>query len=156
MSLHINTADNKNIILLVEDNPDDEELTLLAFEESQILNEIIVARDGAEALDYLLGTGKYANRDMSVMPALILLDLQLPKINGLEVLQRLRTDKRTKLIPVVILTTSNEQQDLINSYSLGCNSYIRKPVDYNQFMTAVQQLGMYWLLINVPPPVPLT
>jgi CheY-like chemotaxis protein len=146
----------KNVLLLVEDNPDDEELTLLAFEESNILNEVIVARDGVEALDYLLGTGTYAERDLGVMPALILLDLQLPRINGLEVLQRLRADERTKLIPVVILTTSNEQQDLINSYSLGCNSYIRKPVDYNQFMTAVQQLGMYWLLINEPPPVPVT
>lgn len=146
----------RNILLLVEDNADDEELTLLAFEESKILNEVVVARDGVEALDYLLGTGTYTYRDMNIMPALILLDLQLPRINGLEVLQRLRADKRTKLIPVVILTTSNEQQDLINSYSLGCNSYIRKPVDYNQFMTAVQQLGMYWLLINEPPPVPVT
>ncbi len=146
----------RNILLLVEDNADDEELTLLAFEESRILNEVVVARDGVEALDYLLGTGTYSDRDMSIMPALILLDLQLPRINGLEVLQRLRADKRTKLIPVVILTTSNEQQDLINSYSLGCNSYIRKPVNYNQFITAVQQLGMYWLLINEPPPVPVT
>lgn len=145
----------RNILLLVEDNADDEELTLLAFEESRILNEVVVARDGVEALDYLLGTGTYTDRDMNIMPALILLDLQLPRINGLEVLQRLRADKRTKLIPVVILTTSNEQQDLINSYSLGCNSYIRKPVNYNQFITAVQQLGMYWLLINEPPPVPV-
>jgi len=146
----------RNILLLVEDNADDEELTLLAFEESKILNEVVVARDGVEALDYLLGTGTYTDRDMNIMPALILLDLQLPRINGLEVLQRLRADKRTKLIPVVILTTSNEQLDLINSYSLGCNSYIRKPVNYNQFITAVQQLGMYWLLINEPPPVPVT
>ena len=143
----------KNILLLVEDNPDDEELTLLAFEQSQIAHEVIVARDGVEALDYLFGTGIYADRDMSTMPALILLDLQLPRINGLEVLQRLRSDKRTKLLPVVILTTSNEQQDLINSYNVGCNSYLRKPVDYNQFVTAVQQLGMYWLLLNEPPPV---
>ncbi len=143
----------KNILLLVEDNPDDEELTLLAFEQSQIAHEVVVARDGVEALDYLFGTGIYADRDMSIMPALILLDLQLPRINGLEVLQRLRSDKRTKLLPVVILTTSNEQQDLINSYNVGCNSYLRKPVDYNQFVTAVQQLGMYWLLLNEPPPV---
>ncbi len=142
----------KNILLLVEDNPDDEELTLLAFEQSQIAHEVVVARDGVEALDYLFGTGIYADRDMSTMPALILLDLQLPRINGLEVLQRLRSDQRTKLLPVVILTTSNEQQDLINSYHLGCNSYLRKPVDYNQFVTAVQQLGMYWLLLNEPPP----
>ena len=143
----------KNILLLVEDNPDDEELTLLAFEQSQISNKVVVAHDGVEALEYLFGTGMYAERDVSDMPALILLDLQLPRINGLEVLQRLRSDKRTKLLPVVILTTSNEQQDLINSYNVGCNSYLRKPVDYNQFVTAVQQLGMYWLLLNEPPPV---
>ncbi len=145
----------KNVLLLVEDNPDDEELTLLAFEQSAIANEVVVAHDGVEALDYLFSTGMYADRNPSLMPALILLDLQLPRINGLEVLQRLRTDPRTKLLPVVILTTSNEQQDLINSYSLGCNSYIRKPVDYDQFISAVQQLGMYWLLINEPPPVPV-
>jgi CheY-like chemotaxis protein len=145
----------KNVLLLVEDNPDDEELTLLAFEQSAIANEVVVAHDGVEALDYLFSTGMYADRNPSLMPALILLDLQLPRINGLEVLQRLRADPRTKLLPVVILTTSNEQQDLINSYSLGCNSYIRKPVDYDQFITAVQQLGMYWLLINEPPPVPV-
>lgn len=143
----------KNVLLLVEDNPDDEELTMLAFEQSPIANEMVVAHDGVEALDYLFGTGMYAERDTSVMPALILLDLQLPRINGLEVLQRLRANERTKLLPVVIMTTSNEQQDLINSYSLGCNSYIRKPVDYNQFLAVVQQLGMYWLLINEPPPI---
>ena len=141
--------------MLVEDNPDDEELTLLAFERNNISTEVVVAHDGVEALDYLFGTGIYSDRDMSVMPALILLDLQLPRINGLEVLRRLRADNRTKLIPVVILTTSNEQQDLINSYSLGCNSYIRKPVDYDQFLTAVHQLGMYWLILNEPPPVPV-
>ncbi|HEY9612389.1 response regulator [Allocoleopsis sp.] len=141
----------KNALLLVEDNPDDEELTLLAFERSRITNEVVVAHDGEEALDYLFGTGMYAGRDLSIMPALILLDLQLPRINGLEVLQRLRADNRTKLLPVVILTTSNEQQDLINSYSFGCNSYIRKPVDFQQFMTAVQQLGMYWLILNELP-----
>lgn len=145
---------NKTVlILLIEDNPDDEELTLLAFEQSQMSSEVVVARDGVEALDYLFGTGKFADRNLDVMPALVLLDLQLPRINGLEVLQRLRTDNRTKFIPVVILTTSNEQQDLINSYKLGCNSYIRKPVDFDQFQIAVQQLGMYWLLLNEPPPV---
>jgi two-component system, response regulator len=145
---------NKTVlILLIEDNPDDEELTLLAFEQSRIASEIAVARDGVEALDYLFGQGKFAERNLDVMPALVLLDLQLPRINGLEVLQRLRADKRTKFIPVVILTTSNEQQDLINSYKLGCNSYIRKPVDFDQFQTAVQQLGMYWLLLNEPPPL---
>jgi CheY-like chemotaxis protein len=143
----------RNALLLVEDNPDDEELTLLAFERSRITNEVVVAHDGVEALDYLFGTGMYAGRDLSVMPALILLDLQLPRINGLEVLQRLRADNRTKLLPVVIMTTSNEQQDLMNSYSLGCNSYIRKPVDFQQFMTAVQQLGMYWLILNELPPI---
>jgi two-component system, response regulator len=144
---------HRNGLLLVEDNPDDEELTLLAFEQSQITNEVVVARDGVEALDYLFGTGMYAGRDTSDMPALILLDLQLPRINGLEVLQRLRADYRTKLLPVVILTTSNEQRDLITSYSYGCNSYIRKPVDYNQFVAAVQQLGMYWLILNELPPI---
>jgi two-component system, response regulator len=145
----------QNILLLVEDNPDDEELTLLAFEQSSVESEMVVVRDGVEALDYLFGTGIYAERDTSIMPALVLLDLQLPRINGLEVLERLRADNRTKLLPVVILTTSNEQQDLINSYSLGCNSYIRKPVDYNQFVTAMQQLGLYWLLLNEAPPVPV-
>ena len=143
----------RNALLLVEDNPDDEELTLLAFEQSRITNEVVVAHDGVEALDYLFGTGMYASRDLSVMPALILLDLQLPRINGLEVLQRLRANNRTKFLPVVILTTSNEQQDLMNSYSLGCNSYIRKPVDFQQFMTAVQQLGMYWLILNELPAI---
>jgi CheY-like chemotaxis protein len=145
----------KSILLLVEDNPDDEELTLLAFEQNSSAHDVVVARDGIEALDYLFGTGSYTGRDTSTMPALILLDLQLPRINGLEVLQRLRADPRTKLVPIVILTTSNEQQDLINSYSLGCNSYIRKPVDYTQFVTAVQQLGMYWLLLNEAPPMQL-
>jgi CheY-like chemotaxis protein len=143
----------KSILLLVEDNPDDEELTLLAFERNAIPSEVVVAHDGVEALDYLFGTGSYAGRNPAITPTLILLDLQLPRINGLEVLQRLRSDSRTKLIPVVILTTSNEQQDLINSYSLGCNSYIRKPVDYDQFVSVVQQMGVYWLFINEPPPI---
>jgi CheY-like chemotaxis protein len=141
------------LILLIEDNPDDEELTLLAFEENSISNQVVVARDGVEALDYLFGTGKFADRNLDVMPALVLLDLQLPRINGLEVLEKMRADNRTKFLPVVIMTTSNEQQDLINSYKLGCNSYIRKPVDFEQFQTAVQQLGIYWLLLNEPPPL---
>ena len=149
----IKSVSQRNALLLVEDNPDDEELTLLAFEQSQIRNEVVVARDGVEALDYLFGTGSYASRDTSAMPALILLDLELPRINGLEVLQRLRADNRTRLLPVVILTTSNEQQDLITSYSYGCNSYIRKPIDYNQFVAVVQQLGMYWLILNEAPPI---
>ncbi len=139
-------------ILLVEDNPDDVELTLRAFEQYNIKNEITVVRDGAEALDYLFVTGAYAERDKSTMPAVILLDLKLPKIDGLEVLRRIRADERTKLLPVVILTSSKEEQDIINGYKLGANSYVRKPVDFNQFSDAVEQLGLYWLLINEPPP----
>jgi two-component system response regulator len=140
------------IILLVEDNPDDEALTLRALKKNNIRNEVVVAHDGAEALDYLFGTGAYAGRDMSIMPTLTLLDLKLPKIDGLEVLRRLRADERTRLLSVVILTSSKEEQDLINSYTLGANSYIRKPVDFTQFMEAVRELGRYWLLWNEPPP----
>jgi two-component system response regulator len=138
----------KKIILLVEDNPDDEELTLMAFEQSEIVNKVVVVRDGAEALDYLFGTGRHINRDLSNMPAVVLLDLKLPKIDGLEVLRRLRADQRTNFIPVVVLTTSNEEQDLINSYKLGCNSYVRKPVDFTEFINAARQLGLYWLGLN--------
>lgn len=141
----------RGVLLLVEDNPDDEELTLLAFEQGGITNPVRVARDGAEALNYLLPPD--TTRDRPPLPALILLDLQLPKINGLEVLQHIRSHPDTQLIPVVILTTSSEQQDLIASYSLGCNSYIRKPVDYDQFLAVIQQLGMYWLVTNNPPPL---
>lgn len=141
------------IILLVEDNPDDEALTLRAFKKNNIGNDVVVARDGAEALDFFFGTGAYAGRDMRVMPAITLLDLKLPKIDGLEVLRRLRGDERTKLLPVVILTSSNEDQDLINGYRLGANSYIRKPVDFGQFVEAVRQLGLYWLVLNESPPV---
>jgi two-component system, response regulator len=140
------------LILLVEDNPDDEALTLRALREHNVTNRIIVVRDGAEALDYLFGTGSHAGRDLSVMPEVILLDLKLPKVDGLEVLRRLREDARTKLIPVVILTSSNEEQDRIKSYSLGANSYVRKPVDFSQFVEAVRQLKLYWLLLNEPPP----
>ena len=143
---------DKKLILLVEDNPDDETLTLRAFKRNNILNEVVVARDGVEALDYLFSSGMYADRDMSVMPQVILLDLKLPKIDGLEVLRRLRADDRTKFLPVVILTSSKEEQDLINSYSLGANSYIRKPVDFSQFIEAVQQLKLYWLVLNEVPP----
>lgn len=146
--------DNK-IILLVEDNPDDQVLTLRALRKSNIANEVIVVNDGVEALDYLFGTGSYAGRDTSVMPQLILLDLKLPKLDGLQVLQRLRADKRTQLLPVVVLTTSREEQDIIRSYSLGANSYVRKPVDFTEFSQAVQQLGLYWLLLNEAPPVRL-
>jgi CheY-like chemotaxis protein len=140
-------------ILLVEDNPDDEALAIRALKRNFISNEIIVAHDGVEALDYLFGTGVYADRDISIKPTVILLDLKLPRIDGIEVLRRLREDDRTKLLPVVVLTTSSEEQDMLNSYSLGCNSYIRKPVDFIEFTEAVRQLGMYWLLMNEPPPI---
>ncbi len=139
------------VILLVEDNPDDEALTLRALKKNNIMNEVVVARDGEEALDYLFGTGKYAGRDTSAQPQVILLDLQLPKINGIEVLKRLRADPRTALQPVVILTTSSEERDIISSYASGANSYIRKPVDFNQFIEAVKQLGLYWLVLNESP-----
>ena len=140
------------IILLVEDNQDDETLTLRALRKSKILNEIVVARDGAEALDYLFGSGKYAGRDTTIQPQLILLDLKLPKVDGLEVLKRLRADPRTSLLPVTILTTSNEERDIVTSYKLGVNSYVRKPVDSDSFMEAVRQLGLYWLVLNNAPP----
>ncbi|MFA6469723.1 MAG: response regulator [Bacteroidota bacterium] len=140
------------IILLVEDNPDDIELTLRALKKNKIMNEVIVAHDGAEALDYLFGTGAYHNRNLAVMPTLILLDLKLPKVDGLEVLRNIRANKRTKLLPVVILTSSKEEQDVANGYSLGVNSYVRKPVDFNQFAEAVNNLGLYWLLLNERPP----
>ncbi|MBG1241692.1 response regulator [Nostoc sp. NZL] len=140
------------MILLVEDNPDDEALTLRALKKNNIMNEVVVARDGVQALDYLFGKGVYADRDMSVMPHLILLDLKLPKMDGLEVLRQLRTDDRTKILPVVILTSSKEEQDLINGYSLGANSYVRKPVDFSQFSEAVRQLGLYWFVLNESPP----
>ena len=139
---------NKKIILLVEDNPDDEELTRLAFEKSNVANELTVVRDGVEALDYLFGTGAHTVRDLGAMPAVILLDLKLPKIDGLEVLRRLRADDRTKLLPVVVLTSSREQEDIVRSYSTGANSYVRKPVEFEQFVQAVRQLGLYWLLLN--------
>ncbi len=140
------------VILLVEDNEVDEELTLRALDTNKIKNEVVVARNGVEALDYLWGTGTYAGRDTTQMPQVILLDLNLPKIDGLEVLRRVRADERTQLLPVVILTSSKEQQDMIESYSLGANSYIRKPVDYDQFVEAIRQLGLYWLVLNEPPP----
>lgn len=144
---------SKKIILLVEDNPDDELLAIRALKKNNISNEVVVARDGVEALDYLFGTGAHAGRDMSEMPQIILLDLKLPKIDGLEVLRRLRSDERTKLLPVVVLTSSREEQDLTESYSLGANSYIRKPVNFAQFTEAIRQLGLYWLVLNESPPI---
>ena len=141
------------IILLVEDNQDDEELALLAFSKSNLANTIVVARDGVEALDYLFGTGAHAGRDVSVLPQVMLLDLKLPRIDGPEVLQRVRADPRTRRVPVVILTSSREDQDLIESYDLGANSYVRKPVDFAQFAEAVRQLQMYWLVLNEAPPL---
>lgn len=139
-------------ILLVEDNPDDQALTLRALKKNNITNEVIVASDGVEALDYLFGTGRHAGRDTRDLPALVLLDLKLPKVDGLEVLRRVRGDPRTRLLPIVILTSSKEDRDLVNGYSLGANSYVRKPVDFTEFMEAVRQLGLYWLLLNEPPP----
>lgn len=140
------------IILLVEDNPDDEALTLRALRKNNILNQVVVARDGVEALDYLFGTGSFAGRDIENQPQVVLLDLKLPKLDGLEVLQRIRSDPRTHLQPVVILTTSNEDRDIVSSYQLGANSFIIKPVDFQQFMEAIRQVGLYWLVLNVPPP----
>lgn len=139
-------------ILLVEDNPNDVALTLRALKKNNIKNDVVIARDGAEALDCLFGTGVYKDQDVSTLPVLILLDLKLPRISGIEVLQRLRSDERTKLVPVVILTTSKEEQDLIDGYRFGANSYIRKPVDFNNFIEAVRQLELYWLVLNEPPP----
>jgi CheY-like chemotaxis protein len=140
------------IILLVEDNPDDEELTLLAFRKNNISNTIVVARDGEEALDMLFGA---PGEELKMRPSIILLDLKLPKIDGLEVLRRIRADERSCMLPVVILTSSKEEQDLIAGYSLGCNSYVRKPVSFPEFVEAVRQLDLYWLLLNESPPHPL-
>lgn len=140
------------MILLVEDNPDDEALTLRAFDKNKIKNEVVVVRDGAEALDWLFARGEYADRDAAVLPQLVLLDLKLPKVDGLGVLRQIREHKPTSLLPVIILTTSEEESDRLNGYALGANSYIRKPVDFAQFTEAVRQLGLYWLVLNEPPP----
>ena len=143
---------SERVILLVEDNPSDEELTLRALKKSNILNRVVVVRDGAEALDYLFARGAHASRPADESPQVVLLDLKLPKIDGLEVLRELRADDRTKLLPVVILTSSIQEQDVVTSYGLGANSYVRKPVDFTQFVEAVRQLGLYWLVINQPLP----
>jgi two-component system response regulator len=140
------------MILLVEDNPNDEELTLRALRKANIANEVFVARDGQEALDYLFGTGSRAGREPATMPAVVLLDLKLPKLNGIDVLHRIRADPRTKLVPVVILTSSSEDEDMVRSYQSGANSYVRKPIEFSAFANAVTQLGMYWVLINQIPP----
>jgi CheY-like chemotaxis protein len=139
-------------ILLVEDNADDEELTIRALRQAKVANEVVVTRDGIEALDYLFGNGKFEGRDTTHQPAVVLLDLKLPKLNGLDVLQRLRADDRTRLVPVVVLTSSSEDEDMLNSYASGANSYVRKPVEFGAFAGAVTQLGIYWLLLNEPPP----
>ena len=142
---------NDKAILLVEDNPDDELLTLDALEANRVGNKVVVARNGVEALDYLFGEGPHAGRDVMDLPAVVLLDLKLPKIDGLEVLRRIRADERIRLLPVVILTSSNEEEDRLKGYSLGANSYVRKPVDFDEFVRAAGQLGLYWLLLNEPP-----
>lgn len=140
------------VILLVEDSPDDVALTLRAFRHNKIGNEIVVANDGVDALDYLFGSGRFAGRDTDQQPAVVLLDLKLPRLDGLEVLRRLRADPRTHLQPVVVLTSSNEEQDMVMSYKLGANSYVRKPVDFDEFIVAARKLGLYWLLLNEAPP----
>jgi two-component system, response regulator len=140
------------MILLVEDNPDDEALTIRALKKNNIGNRLVIVHDGVEAIDFLFCTGAYADRDPREAPQLILLDLKLPKLDGLEVLKRIRADERTALLPVVVLTSSKEEQDLLRSYKLGANSYVRKPVDFSQFLDAVRQLGLYWLVINEAPP----
>jgi two-component system response regulator len=147
----MSTPNPEKVILLVEDNPSDEELTVRALKKGNILNPIVVARDGAEALDYLLARGKHAAAPPP-LPQVVLLDLKLPKVNGLEVLKALRAEARTRVLPVVILSSSNEQRDLITSYELGANSYVRKPVDFGEFLEAARQLGLYWLVVNQGPP----
>jgi two-component system response regulator len=145
---------NRSPILLVEDNQDDEELTVRGLRKNHVANEIVVVRDGAEALDYLFATGPHAGRDSRALPQVVLLDLNLPLVGGLDVLKRLRADDRTKLLPVVVLTSSKEEEDIIKSYSLGANGYVRKPVNFGEFMEAVKTLGLFWLLLNEAAPAP--
>jgi two-component system response regulator len=142
---------SEKVILLVEDNQDDEELAVLAFERSRIANQMVVVRDGQEALDYFFGTGANGGRGAGVLPQVVLLDLKLPKVSGLEVLRRLRADPRTRRLPVVVLTSSKEEQDMLESYDLGANSYVRKPVDFARFAEAIHQLQLYWLILNEQP-----
>jgi len=149
--MELSCADNRTI-LLVEDNPGDEALTLRALKKNNIRNDVVVARDGVEALDFLFGTGAYAGRVPQRLPELVLMDLKLPKVDGLEVLRRIRGDARTRLLPVIMLTSSLEDRDIIESYANGCNSYVRKPVDFTEFTEAVRQLGLYWLVVNVGAP----
>jgi two-component system response regulator len=142
----------QKFILLVEDNPDDEALTLRALNKNKVANSVVVARDGAEAVDFLFGTGAHAGRDINNLPQIVLLDLKLPKLDGFEVLRRIRADDRTKMLPVVILTSSKEERDVVQGYRDGCNSYVRKPVNFDEFVDAARQLGLYWLLLNEGPP----
>ena len=147
---------NEKMILLVEDNADDEELTLRSLRRAKIVNEVVITRDGAEAVDFIFGEGVHAGRDLTLMPSLILLDLKLPMMSGIDVLKRLRADARTRRIPVVVLTSSSDDEDMLRSYDSGANSYVRKPVAFNAFADAVTQLGVYWMLLNEPPPQGLT
>jgi two-component system response regulator len=144
---------SERYILLVEDNPDDEELTLLSLRKNSLAHDIVVVRDGVEAIEFLFGTGQYAHRDVAHVPTVILLDLKLPKLDGLGVLKRLRADERTRTLPVVVLTSSSQDADVIASYNLGANSYVRKPVEFGAFVEAVSSLGLYWVLLNRPPPL---
>jgi two-component system response regulator len=139
------------VILVVEDNPRDEALTLRALKKSNVVNDVVVVRDGVEALDYIFGTGAHEGRDTSVLPQMVLLDLKLPKVDGLEVLNKLRSEERTRRLPVVVFTSSSEEEDMVKSYNLGANSYVRKPVEFDQFLEATKQLGIYWLLLNEVP-----